>query len=156
MTNNRVVVDANILIKLFCEESGTIDARELFEYLILNEFYIFAPQLLITETMNVCLAKKVDARIVVHFFEMQLNNTLQIVDLDMSVLKKACEVSETGHPKSGYPSFNDSVYHAVALAHDSVFITADNRHVVKTQKKFGQVLLFKNWESDLKKLLAIN
>ncbi|MFT7533505.1 MAG: putative nucleic acid-binding protein, partial [Gammaproteobacteria bacterium] len=137
MTNNRIVVDANILIKLFCEESDSVDAKAFFEYLILNEFDIFAPQLLITETMKACLAKKVDASIVIHFLEMQLNNTLQLVDLDMSVLKKACEVSETGHPKSGYPSFNDSVYHAVALAHDSVFITADNRHVVKTQKKFG-------------------
>ncbi|POZ52200.1 type II toxin-antitoxin system VapC family toxin [Methylovulum psychrotolerans] len=53
---------------------------------------------------------------------------------------------ETGHPKSGFPSFYDASYHALAIANDCTFITADNRHVSKTAQ-FGHVVLLKDWQS---------
>lgn len=42
----------------------------------------------------------------------------------------------------------DSVYHAMAIINDGVFITSDKRHYEKT-KSFGHITLLKDWESAL-------
>ncbi len=146
ITKQKVVIDANVLIKLFCEETDTATAQALFEYLVLEGIEICAPHLIITETMNVCLAKKVDSKTVLNFFEAQLNNTLRLVDLDLDVVRKACEIAESGHAKSGFPSFNDSIYHAVAITEDATLITADHRHYEKA-KGHGHIVILGNWKS---------
>ena len=57
--HNLVVVDSSVMIKLFVDEKDRNEALALFDYLNQNDIKIIAPQLLITETLNVCLAKEV-------------------------------------------------------------------------------------------------
>jgi len=144
MSKARIVLDANIIIKLFHEERDTHTAQELLEYLMEEEVQIIAPQLIITETLNVCLTKKVSSESIIGFFDAQLSNTLEICDLEMDIIKKACEITESGHPKSGFPGFNDSVYHATALLNEAIFITADDRHLKKADK-FGAIFSLTEW-----------
>jgi predicted nucleic acid-binding protein len=40
----------------------------------------------------------------------------------------------------------DSIYHALAIVEDGVFVTADNRHFEKV-KNFGHIALLKDWET---------
>jgi predicted nucleic acid-binding protein len=62
------------------------------------------------------------------------------------VTRKALEISNTGHAKTGYPSFYDSAYHALALMNGGVFLTSDQQHMAKAAG-FGSVVLLKDWRS---------
>jgi predicted nucleic acid-binding protein len=56
------------------------------------------------------------------------------------------EITQHGHPKSGYASMYDSIFHAIAIKSGGVFITADHKHYAKT-KQLGHIKMFKGWES---------
>lgn len=109
-------------------------AVELMEYINQNDIKIIAPEFLITETLNVCMTKGVIYQNVIDFWELQCSLGLLVVTADEKVLVKACRIAEYGHEKSGYPSFNDSLYHAIALNYNTTFITADQRHIAKVEK----------------------
>jgi predicted nucleic acid-binding protein len=64
------------------------------------------------------------------------------------VIKQTINITNEGHPNSGFPSFYDSAYHALAIELDSVFVTADKRHKAKTET-FGHIVLLHEWESGL-------
>lgn len=146
MTNS-VVVDANIFIKIFKEESDSKQAKELLRYLLKNQISIVAPQLLITETIDVCLYQNVaSASTLYDFFETLIDDHIVTPSISKEALKTACEMVDYGHEKSGYPTIHDSLYHAYALELESTFITADARHKKKTEK-YGNIVLLKEWES---------
>jgi predicted nucleic acid-binding protein len=73
---------------------------------------------------------------------------LQLVELDKPCIEKTIEICETGHTKSGFPSFYDACYHALAITNNCYFITADKRHFNKTSQ-FGNIVLLSHWESIL-------
>ena len=66
--------------------------------------------------------------------------------MDYDSIEKAIEICEAAHKKSGFPSFNDSSYHALAILNDCQFITADKRHISKTQK-IGHTILLSDWKN---------
>jgi predicted nucleic acid-binding protein len=59
-------------------------------------------------------------------------------------------ICQNGHEKSGYPTMYDSIYHAMAILNEGIFITSDKRHYEKA-KTFGYISLLKDWESALGK-----
>jgi predicted nucleic acid-binding protein len=63
---------------------------------------------------------------------------LLIVVPSIDARMKAIEIARTGNPKSGFPELSDSLYHALAIQYDAIFITNDSRHVAKV-KRFGHV-----------------
>lgn len=65
-------------------------------------------------------------------------DVLYFVVPDTEVRMKAIEIARTGNPKSGYPEFSDSLYHALAILNGAVFITNDAKHVAKVEK-FGHI-----------------
>jgi predicted nucleic acid-binding protein len=67
---------------------------------------------------------------------------LTVVDLDVQTSMQAKDITKQGHPKSGYPSFYDSVYHALAIEHNCDFITADGKHEGKV-KELGHIKVLK-------------
>ena len=68
MTEN-VVLDANILIKLFWKENDSDVVRRLYEHLMNQNVKVLASELLISETMDVCLSKGVNGQDLMRFFE---------------------------------------------------------------------------------------
>lgn len=43
------------------------------------------------------------------------------------------KISQRGQAKSGFPSMYDSIYHALAIKLDAIFLTADKKHDAKTK-----------------------
>jgi predicted nucleic acid-binding protein len=58
-------------------------------------------------------------------------------------MKKAIDITQQGHPQSGYPSIYDSVFHAMAICNDATLVTADRRHYEKT-KQLGHIIQLKD------------
>jgi len=92
----------------------------------------------------VCLAKNIPYEVVLECFNNLQGFGLIMPPIEQSVLIAACKIAECGHKNSGFPSLNDCIYHALAKNHNTWFITADNRHKVKTEKE-GHVILLKDW-----------
>jgi predicted nucleic acid-binding protein len=63
---------------------------------------------------------------------------LLVVVPSLEIRMKAIEIARTGNPKSGYPELSDSLYHALAIVNDGIFVTNDSRYVYKV-KRFGHV-----------------
>ena len=72
---------------------------------------------------------------------LRVNRQIQIVGLSDKLIEKSMDIiKKTSRPKSGFPSFYDAIYHALAMINDCDFITADRRHYEKT-KALGKVKL---------------
>ena len=145
MNKKIVVIDASVIIKVFIQENDRKQTINLLKYLNQSDIKIIAPELLLTETLNVCLAKNISYHVVLKFFDSLDDFALKIAPIDSHVLRVACKIAESGNKQSGFPSFNDCVYHALAITHDTWFITADNRHKAKTERQ-GHIILLKDWQ----------
>ena len=77
---------------------------------------------------------------------------LLIVVPSLAIRMKAIEIARTGNPKSGYPEFSDSLYHALAIVNDAIFVTNDSKHVAKVNK-FGHVEKLADYQKVFKRII---
>lgn len=70
---------------------------------------------------------------------------MTVVSPSLSLWKRAQETCRDGHKNSGFPSMYDSIYHAIAIEANGVFVTADKKHFAKT-KQHGNICLLENWK----------
>ena len=143
---NSVVLDANIFLKLFKEENDSGEAKKLIQHLAQSLTPILAPCVVINETLHACEREKIDISVACRLFiELQRSN-LTLMLMTEGLIERAYQITKIGHEKSGFPTFSDSVYHAIALQENAVFITADHRHFVKTER-LGHILMLDQWAS---------
>ena len=145
---DKIVLDSCVFSKLFLEEADSYQASALIDCVIQNNIQMIVPSLFIYEvlsTVNIGNYPINEAyELIIDFQKTQLYT----VELDKSCIEKTQIICETGHIKSGFPSFYDSCYHALAIINDCYFITADKRHFNKTQQ-LGHIVLLSNWEAVL-------
>ena len=146
MIMNKVVLDSCVFSKLFLQEVDRQAAVDLITKLSQQNIKVIVPDLFLYEVMSIAGASKFpmqQAYTLINQF--QLAN-LDIITIDNDVILKAIEIANQGHEKSGFPSFYDASYHALAIISECPFITADKRDVVKA-KSFGYVTLLSDWKS---------
>lgn len=148
MTKNQVVLDSCVFCKLFLQEPDRDQAIALVKALGEGHYAIVVPQLFFYEVMAVAAYAKFDLAKVAALLDAYQKAHLRLVEPNLETLKTAAAMTGSGHPKSGYPSFYDTLYHALALSLNCPFITADKRHYGKTQH-LGAITLLKDWESAL-------
>ena len=80
------------------------------------------------------------------YIEQLINKkVLLVVVPSLAIRMKAIEIARTGNPKSGYPELSDSLYHALALVNNAIFVTNDFKHVAKVNR-FGHVEKLANYQ----------
>lgn len=150
-----IVPDANVFIKLLYPESEHKEAKDFFKYCNQNRVDLFAPDLFRYEVLRV-----------VHRYKDSIDNMLKLLDTyehygmnivtpSKKVWLKSQKLASSGHPKSGFPSMYDSIYHALAIENDGIFITADRRHYEKS-KPFGHIAMLSDWQIAIEKILHSN
>lgn len=148
MKTYTIVIDSNVFAKSFLQEEGRELAKALFRFTSEHEIRILCPDIFLYEVLSIAAQNSFPlgkTREMLASFE---RAHLSIRPLSEMQLKLAMRMAEDGNEKSGYPSIYDSSYHALALAEQGVFITADKRHVAKVSK-YGSVVLLDDWESTL-------
>lgn len=140
---NKVVLDANIFLKIFKEEHDSNRAKELLSRLAKSITPILAPAVVVNETLHACERDGLDVETTCHFFKELMAFNLSFVPLTGALIDKTLAITKNGHEKSGYPTFSDSMYHAIAITEDALFITADKRHYEKT-RHLGNIELLRN------------
>ena len=134
------VIDANIFVKTFLQEEDSEQARELLSFCLENDVSLLVPSLFQYEVLSVLRQKDIDYSLARSTLNKFLNANLKVIEFSFDVAEKTFEISESGHEKSGFPSFYDASYHALAMLNDCDFITADKRHYEKT-KELGNIKL---------------
>ena len=140
--NNIIVPDANVYLEMIFGRSLQMTARQLISHAIAGEIQLVAPSLFLDEITEV-FCGNLDGRQKVQqhllYLEQLVNRkSLLIVVPSLAIRMKAIEIARTGNPKSGYPELSDSLYHALAIVNDAIFVTNDSKYVAKVNK-FGHV-----------------
>ena len=154
--NNLIVPDANVFLEMIYGRSLQETVRQLLSHAIASEIQLIAPSLLLDEITEVFCGNLDDLQeFQNHFFYLeQLVNekVLLIVVPSLAIRIKAIEIARTGNPKSGYPELSDSLYHALAIVKDAIFVTNDSKHVAKVNK-FGHVEKLANYQKVFERIV---
>jgi predicted nucleic acid-binding protein len=135
-----IVVDASVFNKLFLDEIDKEDALALFRYSLENDVQLVAPNLLFYESLSAALHYEIPFEIVYQTLTVQRAAGMRLIEPSFATLRLAQKMASEGNKKIGYPSLQDSIYHAMAIELEGVFVTADQRHVAKCGH-FGHVAL---------------
>lgn len=138
---NIVVIDSGVFIKLFLDEGDRESVIEFLGYAKSNNLTIIAPTLFTYEVLAVAASTGFGATAAYELVRDFIKAGLKLIEPDDVVIKQAIAIANDGHPKSGFPTFYDSSYHALALVFGGVFLTADAKHKAKAAS-FGSVVLY--------------
>ena len=139
-----LVIDASVFGKLFLKEDDSRDAQALLQAAIRAEATLLAPALLRFEMCGMALHHGIPFAVPLEILDAHVGVGLSLIDPSNDIWRTAETISRDGHQKSGFPSLEDSLYHALAIHAEGTFITADLRHLAKTQQ-YGHALALKQW-----------
>ena len=147
MTNNRYVLDANVFLEYICNRPLKTYSTKLLQEAILKRIEILVPSLFLDEITEVLCGNLNDIvkveRHLRYIEELAKKNVLHIVVPNCDVRMKAIEIARVGNKKKGLPEFTDSLYHALAILNNAVFVTNDKKHIRKVVK-FGHIIELTN------------
>jgi len=142
MQNDRFVLDANVFLEYIFDRELQDHAKQILQDAILKKIQLFVPSLLLDEITEVLSGNLDNLEAVKNHLKyiekLAKQGDLQIIVPNTEVRMKAIEIARTGNAKSGYPDLTDSLYHALAILNDAVFITNDLKHIRKV-KKFSHI-----------------
>lgn len=138
------VVDASVFNKLFLNEPDRDQVQAFFRHCGEQRHETIAPSLLMFETYRTALHFGLPVSVPLSLIDGLGGLGFSLVEPEPEVWEKAQAIASSGHPKSGYPDPEDSLYHALAVTRGGMFITADQRHVAKA-KAFGHLCLLADW-----------
>jgi predicted nucleic acid-binding protein len=138
-----LIIDSSVFNKLYLEEPDSEQALALFERATRREFSLQAPDLLYLEVISTANSYQIPIDFVTQLLDFQTRHLLPLRPLNRAEMKKAIDITQQGHPQSGYPSIYDSVFHAMAICNDATLVTADRRHYEKT-KQLGHIIQLKD------------
>lgn len=142
MENNCYILDANVFLEYIYDRPLKKISLQILQDAILKEIQVIIPSLLLDEITEVLcgnLDNLKEARKHLQYIEkLAGQDVLHVIVPNTDVRIKAIEIARTGDPKSGYPELTDSIYHALAILNDAVFITNDIKYVNKV-RSFGYI-----------------
>lgn len=139
MTNNIIILDSSVFLKQFLNESDREMAIDFIRQKISQECQIMVPDLFYYEVLSIASMHKRFEEIYETFAYYE-KNILKIIRPNTKITVLARKITEKGHNKSGFPSFYDAIYHALAIENNCDFITSDKKYYEKT-RKLGHIKL---------------
>lgn len=128
------------------EEEGRGDLLDFLDACQEHDVQLLAPSLFTYEVLAVASASAFGADKAYGLISDFMETGFQLIEMNPPLVKRAITISNVGHPKSGFPSFYDSAYHALAVETKGTFITSDHRHYAKVKSE-GSIELLENWEN---------
>lgn len=144
-----IVPDSNILAKILFQEPDSEQAKVFLTECLQRKCKLLVPELFIYEIMSITQYYDGDIERSFDLIQASKNANMTVISPNLALWKKSQEISRDGHSNSGFPSMYDSIYHAIAIEADGVFVTADKKHFAKT-KRNEHICLLENWEDVFK------
>jgi predicted nucleic acid-binding protein len=146
---NKVVLDSCVFNKIFLNEADKQETIDLLTELAKRKYQVLAPSLFLYEVLTIAGISDFSIKKASLLISQYQSANFELIDLNIDSINKAIEICEAGHKKSGFPSFYDASYHALAILNDCHFVTADKKHLAKTSQ-FGHIILLKDWKTIFK------
>ena len=143
------IVDSCVFNKLYLDEEDSGAVVEFLDYAKRNKLRLAAPSLFGYEVLAVAAASPFGADAAHLLIAKFRQSGFDIIELEESVISRAITIANSRHPKTGYPTFYDSAYHALALDLGGIFLTSDHRHIAKAASH-GNIAALKEWKSHFK------
>ena len=136
------VFDSSVYAKLLAPEEYSEKVEELFTKIIRQGGFLFVPSIFLYEVIAVFKKHGYDQTTIEEFLAEYYCNKpyIKLFSLEENIVHEALKICEKGTKKSGFPSFYDATYHALAMWHSCDFITADKKYYEKA-KQFGNIRL---------------
>lgn len=150
--NKIIVPDSNLLIKFIYPEDDSHQVKAFFKESYSADCKLIAPELFQYEVIKATNYYKCDVDKVIDLIDAFEESYLTFKKPSRAEWKKALEIADSGHAKSGFPSIYDSIYHALAIENDGVFITADRKHYEKSES-FGHIAMLADWQLAIDEIL---
>lgn len=147
MNTKTLVIDSSVFNKLYLDEPDRHFALEIFRWASEGRVVLIAPTLLYLEVIATSQYYRLPVQPIKDLLDQQVQHNLLLVEPEAQHLEKAIEIITTGHPKSGFPSVYDAVFHAMAMVENFTLVTADRRHFAKTDH-LGHIALLEHWPFD--------
>lgn len=140
----KYVLDASVIIKWYYSknESDLEIADYIHEKIIADEIIVASPDLMVYEVLNFFVFKMEIPVVKVANILSELNDMLFIISTDISVQKKAFEIS-----RRIKNSIYDSLYLALSRLLDCPLVTADDKLKLDAEKENYSVLLLSEFKS---------
>ncbi|MGB8817601.1 MAG: type II toxin-antitoxin system VapC family toxin [Rhizobiaceae bacterium] len=145
-----VVLDSCVFNKIFLLEDDRSDAIEFLDFARTSDLRLVAPSLFLYEVLAVAAPSPFGAEAALGLIREFQNAGFEITDLNDETVKQAIVIANSGHQKTGFPTFYDSSYHALALEIGGIFLTSDAKHLAKAASH-GSVVLLRDWKARLNK-----
>ena len=150
MEGDLYVLDANVFLEYIYDRDLSYQSKKILQDAIQKRIQILIPSLLLDEITEVLCGNLDDLGAVQkhlkYLEKLAARNILHIIVPNTNVRMKAIELARTGHAKSGYPELTDSLYHALAIVNDAIFLTNDTKHISKV-KKIGHIQELAQYDS---------
>jgi predicted nucleic acid-binding protein len=141
-----VVPDACVFTKLLYPEHDSDEARIFFKTCARTNTRLVVPELFKYEIAEVTRYKGGQLAKTLNLFDAHAMAILTVASPDRATWLLAEEIHNQGHEQSGFPTIYDSIYHALAIQLDAIFLTADKKHYAKA-KDYGHIKLLNEWET---------
>ncbi|MEN9559680.1 MAG: hypothetical protein RLZZ502_891 [Pseudomonadota bacterium] len=133
-----LVLDASVFLKAIKGNEEDSDlAKNLLLHIMDEDITVLVPRLFYYEVYGVATREGMKCSLIDTMLKDFENTCLRYVTEDHL---QVIALTKLGNSKSGYPSFYDSCYHAIAIAHQCDLVTANKRHYDKA-KKLGHIKL---------------
>ena len=135
------VIDSSVFIKLFLpEEEDSDKALRLMDRIIDERLNILAPRIFYYAVFGIARKIGIPTAAIWGLLQDCEGSLLAYINEDAATTRKTLSICNHGNAKSGFPTFYDGSYHALAILNNCDFVTADRRHYEKT-KALGHVRL---------------
>jgi len=142
----KYVLDTSVALKFFIDEEYSAKARTLLRRAVMKEIELIAPELLLFEINNGFVKNGVKGekydKAISEIMELVRSEIVLIVRVNEAMLRMAEQIAGIDTKGRGYISSYDASFHAVALMEGALLLTADDRHVRKTENNPGMVKSF--------------
>jgi predicted nucleic acid-binding protein len=142
---DKIVADANVLIKWFVDEEDTDKAQVLLDQIAAGIYTLILPDLVYAEVGNI-IWKKVNRKEIVPADAQLIVDSFFAADLEMEIVPARTLFIDSFRLAVTYQrSMYDSMYLALSLRERCQMVTADERLVNIVGPKFPNLILLSNW-----------
>lgn len=139
----KFTIDNSVFIKILALEEGRQEALDLFDFLEKDGHQIINPTLFQYEFFKVCITKNLNLKLAHEVIDRHLEVNMELLDPTIKHNLQAKEIIASCKKENGFPSYYDTIYHAMALVEGGTLITADEKYYTKTKHLGGVLLLEK-------------
>lgn len=134
-------IDNSVFVKTVLNEELEGTATNLIVCLEQEGCIIINPVLFQYEFIKVCIVNNFDLKCAHEIIGKSLEVNLTLVTPTLTHDIKAREIISSCDKSARFPSYYDAIYHAIAIEHNTTFITADEKYYSKA-KHIGNIMLF--------------